>query len=208
MKAFPECLREQCNRRYRIEWLGLARWISQILVTGLQSWLAIPLLTLSLVSCASTHRVLTPVSASVVTAVQSQGENPNEGVLVEVNTQVNHDRPSCPKDYCSADWPLSEELADLEYWDCKARAIAKAERLIKEYRFSPERLAYVLINSPSLRVAHTALLVDNAVVLDNGAICQICDLETFIQEARLEGILPVADLESMVKAVRFSRMGR
>jgi hypothetical protein len=99
--------------------------------------------------------------------------------LAQVNAAVNRQGPVCPHDYCLDDWPAPNDLDRLEYWDCKAYAVAKADRLTHQHGYAPERLEYVLVEGPPLRVTHAALLVDDRWVLDMGLRCQVCELDRF-----------------------------
>lgn len=121
--------------------------------------------------------------------------------LTEINTAVNHQGRSCPTDTCLENWPDVADLERLDYWDCKAYAVAKADRLI-HLGYHPDRLEYVLVAGPPLRVAHAALLVDDRWVLDTGLRCQVCTLEAFIGGGTLQGRLPVADLPYARRALR------
>ncbi|QQS55432.1 MAG: transglutaminase-like cysteine peptidase [Candidatus Competibacteraceae bacterium] len=122
--------------------------------------------------------------------------------LVRVNTAVNQQGRPCPDDLCLSDWPDATDLDRLTAWDCKAYAVAKADRLIR-WGYPPDRLEYVLVAGPSLRVTHAALLVDGHWVLDIGLRCQVCTLEAFIGEGTLQGRLPVADLPYARRALRW-----
>ena len=124
--------------------------------------------------------------------------------LARINTAINHHGPLCPHDYCLEDWPAPADLDRLEYWDCKAYAVAKADQLIRLYGYAPERLEYVLVEGPPLRVAHAALLFDGRWVLDIGLRCQLCELDQFASGLRITGRLPVADLPYVRKALRAS----
>lgn len=117
------------------------------------------------------------------------------GELEEVNTAINAQSRPCPNDYCLKDWPEVFELEQLEYWDCKAYVVAKADRLIHRFGYEPARLEYLLVSGSPLRVTHAALLVDERWVLDSGVRCQqVCELEAFVAGLRIAGRLPVADL--------------
>jgi len=121
--------------------------------------------------------------------------------LAQVNAAVNRQGRPCPGDLCLNDWPDVADLDWLTAWDCKAYAVAKADRLI-HLGYHPDRLEYVLVAGPPLRVAHAALLVDGRWVLDTGLRCQVCTLEAFIGGATLQGRLPVADLPYARRALR------
>ena len=121
--------------------------------------------------------------------------------LAQVNAAVNRQGRPCPGDLCLSDWPDVADLDWLAAWDCKAYAVAKADRLI-HLGYHPDRLEYVLVAGPPLRVAHAALLVDDRWVLDTGLRCQVCTLEAFIGGAALQGRLPVADLPYARRALR------
>lgn len=122
--------------------------------------------------------------------------------LVEINAAVNRQGRLCPHDYCLDDWPAPNDLDRLQYWDCKAYAVAKADRLIRRHRYAPERLEYVLVEGPPLRVTHAALLVDGRWVLDMGLRCQLCELKPFAAGLRITGRLPVSDLPYLREALR------
>jgi hypothetical protein len=129
---------------------------------------------------------------------------PEFAFLVQVNTAVNREGPPCPRDYCLDDWPEVADLNRLDYWDCKAYAVAKADRLIHRHGYDPDRLEYVLIAGPPLRVTHAALLVDGRWVLDMGLRCQVCELERFAAGVEIAGRLPVADLPYVHRALHRS----
>lgn len=124
-----------------------------------------------------------------------------EATLSEVNTAVNRQGLRCPRDYCQAHWPEPAELDRLEYWDCKAYAVAKADRLIRQYGYAPARLEYLLIAGPPLRVTHAALLVDGRWVMDLGLRCQVCELERFVDRATITGRLPVSELPLVTRVL-------
>ena len=121
--------------------------------------------------------------------------------LAQVNAAVNRQGLPCPGDLCLSDWPDVADLDWLAAWDCKAYAVAKADRLT-HLGYHPNRLEYVLVAGPPLRVAHAALLVDGRWVLDTGLRCQVCTLEAFIGGGTLQGRLPVADLPYARRALR------
>lgn len=121
--------------------------------------------------------------------------------LVQVNAVVNREGRSCPRDYCLDRWPEVADLERLDYWDCKAYAVAKADRLIRQYGYDPARLEYVLIDGPPLRVTHAALLVDGRWVLDMGLRCQVCELERFTAGVRITGRLPVTELPYVLQVL-------
>ncbi len=123
--------------------------------------------------------------------------------LIRINTAVNQQGQPCPSDFCLDDWPDAADLDRLTAWDCKAYAVAKADRLIHRHGYHPDRLEYVLVAGPPLRVTHAALLVDGRWVLDMGLRCQICTLETFVDGGALRGRLPVADLPHARRALRW-----
>lgn len=125
--------------------------------------------------------------------------------LTEINIAVNHQGRSCPTDTCLENWPDVADLERLDYWDCKAYAVAKADRLIRQQDYAPARLEYVLIEGSPLRVTHTALLVDGRWVLDNGLRCQVCALEQFSAGLRITGRLPVAELPYLRRALQVTR---
>ena len=122
--------------------------------------------------------------------------------LAQVNAAVNQQGRPCPEDLCLDDWPDAAEIDRLSAWDCKAYAVAKADHLIRQ-GYHPDRLEYVLIAGPPLRVSHAALLVDGHWVLDMGLRCQVCTLEAFIGGGTLRGRLPVADLPHARRALRW-----
>lgn len=125
--------------------------------------------------------------------------------LIRINTAVNQQGRPCPGDACLDDWPEVADLEQLEYWDCKAYAVAKADRLIRQQGYDPARLEYVLIEGPPLRVNHAALLVDGRWVLDSGLRCQVCELERFIAGLRVAGRLPVTELPYLRQALRLKK---
>ena len=122
--------------------------------------------------------------------------------LAQVNATVNRQGRLCPRDYCLDDWPAPNDLDRLEYWDCKAYAVAKADRLIHQHGYASERLEYVLVEGPPLRVTHAALLVDGRWVLDMGLRCELCELDRFAAGLRISGRLPIADLPYVRQALR------
>ncbi|MCB1823057.1 MAG: hypothetical protein KDJ54_00070 [Candidatus Competibacteraceae bacterium] len=121
--------------------------------------------------------------------------------LTQVNAAVNRQGRPCPSDLCLTDWPDAADLDRLTAWDCKAYAVAKADRLTR-LGYHPDRLEYVLVAGPPLRLTHAALLVDGRWVLDTGLRCQVCALEAFIGGGKLRGRLPVADLPHARRALR------
>lgn len=125
--------------------------------------------------------------------------------LAQVNAAVNRQGRPCPGDLCLSDWPDVADLDWLAAWDCKAYAVAKADRLIRQRDYAPARLEYVLIEGSPLRVTHTALLVDGRWVLDNGLRCQVCALEQFSAGLRITGRLPVAELPYLRRALQVTR---
>ncbi|MFO1422318.1 MAG: hypothetical protein U1F70_01495 [Candidatus Competibacteraceae bacterium] len=129
-----------------------------------------------------------------------------QAILTEINAAVNHQGRPCPDDICLEDWPDIADLERLDHWDCKAYAVAKADRLIRQYGYDPARLEYLLIEGPPLRVAHAALLVDSRWVLDSGPRCQdVCELERFTAGLRVTGRLPVAELPYLRQALRITK---
>ncbi len=122
--------------------------------------------------------------------------------LIRVNTTVNRQGRPCPGDTCLGHWPDIADLDRLDAWDCKAYAVAKADRLIRGYGYDPARLEYVLIEGPPLRITHAALLVDGRWVLDNGLRCQVCELERFAAGLHVAGRLPVTELPYLRRALR------
>lgn len=125
--------------------------------------------------------------------------------LIQVNTAVNQQGQPCPDDTCLDDWPDVADLERLNYWDCKAYAVAKADRLIHQHGYDPARLEYILVEGPPLRVTHAALLVDGRWALDNGLRCQVCDLERFAAGLRVTGRLPVTELPYLRQALRAAK---
>lgn len=154
---------------------------------------ALRLLTLALL-------FLAPILVSCQTA---QDVLPNSALpaLIEVNQTVNRQGAPCPGDSCLDDWPEPADLSRLDYWDCKAYSVAKAEHLIHQHGYDPARLEYVLISGPPLRVTHAALLVDGEWVLDNGLRCQVCDLQQFAAGVKIDGRLPVMELRYVRQAL-------
>lgn len=120
--------------------------------------------------------------------------------LVLFNATLNRQGRACPRDYCLDHWPTAADLKQLDYWDCKAYAVAKADRLLRQHGYAPERLEYVLVEGLPLRVAHVALLVDDRWVLDSGLRCQVCTLEQFAAGLHITGRLPAADLSYVSQA--------
>lgn len=68
--------------------------------------------------------------------------------LVRVNTAVNQQGRPCPDDLCLSDWPDATDLDRLTAWDCKAYAVAKADRLI---RWGYPRTGWNMYWSPARR---------------------------------------------------------
>ena len=122
--------------------------------------------------------------------------------LAQVNAAVNRQGRPCPGDLCLSDWPDAADLDRLTAWDCKAYAVAKADRLT-HLGYHPDRLEYVLVAGPPLRVTHAALLVDGHWVLDTGLRCQVCTLDAFIDGGTLRGRLPVTDLPHVRRALHW-----
>ena len=125
--------------------------------------------------------------------------------LIQINTAVNRQGRPCPTDTCLDNWPDVADLERLDFWDCKAYVVAKADRLIRQQGYDPVRLEYVLIEGPSLRVTHAGLLVDGRWVLDNGSRCQVCELEQFTAGLRIAGRLPVTELPYLRQALQVTR---
>ncbi len=125
--------------------------------------------------------------------------------LIQVNAAVNQQGRPCPGDTCLDGWPDVADLERLDAWDCKAYAVAKADRLIRQHGYDPARLEYVLIEGPPLRVTHAALLVDGRWVLDNGLRCQVCELERFSAGLRVTGRLPVTELPYLRQVPRVGK---
>jgi hypothetical protein len=148
----------------------------------------LPLLALALVLAAGGCRTL------------SDAAPPAVDPLIQVNTAVNQQGRPCPGDACLDDWPEVADLERLDAWDCKAYAVAKADRLIRQHGYDPARLEYVLVEGSPLRVTHAALLVDGRWVLDSGLRCQVCALERFAAGLRITGRLPVTELPYVRRA--------
>lgn len=125
--------------------------------------------------------------------------------LIEINADVNQQGRPCPTDACLEDWPDAADLERLDYWDCKAYVVAKADRLIRQQGYDPARLEYVLIEGPPLRVTHAGLLVDGRWVLDSGPRCQVCALEQFTAGLRVVGRLPVTELPYLRQALQVTK---
>ena len=125
--------------------------------------------------------------------------------LIEINAAVNRQGRPCPTDACLEDWPDAADLERLDYWDCKAYVVAKADRLIRQQGYDPARLEYVLIEGPPLRVTHAGLLVDGRWVLDSGSRCQVCALEQFTAGLRITGRLPVTELPYLRQALQVTK---
>ena len=154
-----------------------------------------PLLALALLLAASGCRTL-PDTAPLA---------PELAPLIQVNTAVNRQGRLCPGDACLDDWPDVADLERLDYWDCKAYAVAKADRLIRQHGYDPARLEYVLVEGSPLRVTHAALLVDGRWVLDSGLRCQVCELEHFAAGLRVTGRLPVTELPYLRRVPRVTK---
>ena len=146
----------------------------------------VPLLTLG--SCQTSPNRIAPLT--------------EPALLLQVNHAVNRQGRPCPRDYCLEDWPEIADLAQLDAWDCKAYAVAKADALIRQHGYAPERLEYVLIEGSPLRVTHAALLVDGRWVLDSGLRCEVCELERFTAGVVLAGRLPIVELPYLRRALR------
>ena len=153
----------------------------------------IPLLALALLLAAGGCRTL------------SNAAPPATDPLIHVNTAVNQQGRPCLSDACLEDWPDVADLERLDAWDCKAYAVAKADRLVRQHGYDPARLEYVLVEGHPLRVAHAALLVDGRWVLDSGPRCQVCELESFAAGLRITGRLPVTDLPYLRRVPRAAR---
>ena len=153
----------------------------------------IPLLALALLLAAGGCRTL------------SNAAPPATDPLIQVNTAVNQQGRPCPSDACLDDWPDVADLERLDAWDCKAYAVAKSDRLVRQHGYNPARLEYVLVEGPPLRVTHAALLVDGRWVLDSGLRCQVCELERFAAGLRITGRLPVAELPYLRRVPRAVR---
>lgn len=125
--------------------------------------------------------------------------------LTEINTAVNRQGRPCPTDVCLEDWPDVADLEQLDYWDCKAYVVAKADRLIHQHGYDPARLEYVLIAGPPLRVTHAGLLVDGRWVLGTGLRCQVCALEQFTAGLHMTGRLPVTELPYLRQALQVTK---
>ena len=149
--------------------------------------------------------ILTLFASGCQTVPSAVPPAPEAALLGQVNAAVNRRGRPCPDDVCLGDWPEVADLEHIDYWDCKAYAVAKADRLIHERGYDPARLEYLLIDGPSLRVTHAALLVDGRWVLDNGLRCkEVCELARFAAGARVVGRLPVADLPALSQALHQS----
>lgn len=138
--------------------------------------------------------LLVPVLAASGCQAFPDAAPPATDPLSQVNAAVNRQGQPCPVDACLDDWPDVADLEQLDYWDCKAYAVAKADRLIRQHGYDPARLEYLLIEGPPLRVTHAALLVDGRWVLDSGLRCQVCELEHFAAGVEITGRLPVTEL--------------
>ena len=125
--------------------------------------------------------------------------------LIELNAAINRQGRPCPTDSCLEDWPDAADLERLDYWDCKAYVVAKADRLIRQQGYDPVRLEYVLIEGSPLRVTHAGLLVDGRWVLDSGLRCQVCTLEQFTAGVRVTGRLPATELPYLRQALQVTR---
>ena len=152
----------------------------------------IPLLALALPLAAGGCRTLSDTAPSTTELAP----------LIQVNTAVNRQGQPCPDDACLEDWPDVTDLERLDAWDCKAYAVAKADRLIHQHGYDPARLEYVLVEGPPLRITHAALLVDGRWVLDSGLRCQVCELERFAAGLRVTGRLPVTELPYLRRVPR------
>jgi predicted transglutaminase-like cysteine proteinase len=149
--------------------------------------------------------ILTLFASGCQTVPSAVPPAPEAALLGQVNAAVNRRGRPCPDDVCLGDWPEVADLEGIDYWDCKAYAVAKADRLIHERGYDPARLEYLLIDGPSLRVTHAALLVDGRWVLDNGLRCkEVCELARFVGDARVIGRLLVADLPAVRQALHQS----
>ncbi len=148
-------------------------------------------------------RVLALLAPLLFTACAMRPASPlaPDAALLQVNAAVNRQAKPCPRDYCRDQWPAAADLPGLEGWDCKAYAVAKADRLIRQYGYAPARLEYLLIAGAPLRITHAALLVDGRWVLDLGLRCQVCTLERFVAGVEVTGRLPVSDLPMLMKAL-------
>ena len=151
-------------------------------------------------------RVVAYLSGSLLSVVifgcTSPPVVPETAFLMRLNASVNRQGRTCPRDYCLSHWPDESALNRLDYWDCKAYAVAKAVRLMRDYGYSPERLEYVLISGDPLRVTHAALLVDGRWVLDQGVRCDVCSLDRFADGVRIVGRLKVSDLKWVTQVLR------
>ncbi len=127
-------------------------------------------------------------------------------VLTEINATVNQQGRPCPVDSCLEDWPDAAALEQLDYWDCKAYAVAKADRLIRQSGYDPARLDYILVEGPPLHITHAALVVDGRWVLDSGLRCRdVCPLADFAAGLQVTGRLPVTELPYLRQALRVTR---
>ena len=125
--------------------------------------------------------------------------------LIRINAAVNQQGRPCPGDACLDEWPEVADLQRLDYWDCKAYAVAKADRLIRQQGYDPARLEYLLVEGPPLRVTHAALLVDGRWVLDSGPRCQVCELEQFAAGVQISGRLLVTELPYLRQALQVTK---
>ena len=152
----------------------------------------------------SDARVLALLVPLLLTACAMRPASPlaPDPALLQVNAAVNRQARPCPRDSCLDHWPAVADLPRLDDWDCKAYAVAKADRLMRQYGYAPARLEYLLIAGAPLRVTHTALLVDGRWVLDLGLRCQVCTLERFVAGVEVTGRLPVCDLPMLMKVLR------
>ena len=136
------------------------------------------------------------------TFVRSRATTGEMALLIQVNNTINRLGRSCAGDVCLAHWPDATDVEKLAAWDCKAYAVAKANRLMVNHGYDPARLEYVLIEGAPLRVTHAALLVDGRWVMDSGLRCQVCALDEFAAGLRVTGRLPVAELPYLDRALQ------
>jgi hypothetical protein len=126
-------------------------------------------------------------------------------LLTRVNEMVNRQGNPCPLDYCLDAWPDPSDLKRIVYWDCKAYAVAKADRLMREFGYAPSRLESILVSGRSLAVTHAALIVDGQWVLDQGVRCDVCKLEKFTHGVNIVGRLRVDDLKWVSEVLQRSK---
>lgn len=141
------------------------------------------------------------IEGCVASPMQMSDRPPELDMLERLNATVNRQGLPCSRAYCLDHWPAVSELERIPQWDCKAYAVAKADRLIRSYGYSPDRLEYLVVSGPGLRVSHAALLVDGRWVLDQGLRCQVCDLDRFASGGVTLARVPVQDLHWVTEAM-------